>query len=168
MTRAGPDRSPVIVSSAAMAWVPTGVGKAFRPLRFWEGGWSELMRLTPGAEVGLHRHTGPVDAYVVAGHRLLSGGELLGPGDYQHEPAGTVDAWSATGTEACVVHLRVEGDIEYLGVGGNVTSVVTSASQADAYRRWCDQHHATPLLSRDSVGDVHGAGGSCVHDRPES
>ena len=132
------DPGPAWVPTADLAWVPTGPGTAFRPLRFWEGGWSELMRLEPGATVARHRHTGAVDAYVLEGTRLLPSGERLGPGGFQHEPAGTVDTWSASGSEACVVHLRIEGDIEYLDPGGAVISVVNSTTQAAVYRRWCE------------------------------
>ena len=139
------------VRADSMPWVPSGPGNAFRPLRFWPGGWSELMRLEPGIEVPLHRHTGPVDVYVLEGHRRLDSGEVLGPGDYQHEPAGTIDAWAATGSRPCVVHLRIEGDIEYLDADGVVTSVVNSATQAAAYRTWCDANHATALVALDAV-----------------
>jgi len=139
-----------IVQSADMHWVPTGPGKAFRPLRFWDGGWSELMRLDRGAEVARHRHTGGVDAYVVEGQRLLATGEFLGAGDYQREPPGTVDAWGASGTEPCVVYLRIEGDIEYLDPNGVVTALVNSSTQAAAYREWCELHHAISQLHFDA------------------
>jgi hypothetical protein len=32
-----------------MAWIPTGGGKPFRPLRFDPDGWPELMRLEAGS-----------------------------------------------------------------------------------------------------------------------
>jgi hypothetical protein len=70
-----------------MPWVPTGPGKALRPLRFWDGGWSESMRLDPGAGVARHRHTGSVDACVVQGQRLLGSGDDLPPAGV--EPAST-------------------------------------------------------------------------------
>jgi hypothetical protein len=60
------------LDTAGMPWIPTGPGKSFRPLRFTEDGWSELMRLEPGSVVALHRHTGELHVY---------------------EPAGTVDTW---------------------------------------------------------------------------
>lgn len=129
-----------------MAWVPTGPGAAFRPLRFWEGSWSEVMRPEPGTGVALHRHHGPLDSYGLEGCRLVPSGAGFGPECYQHEPAGTVDEWTATGVEACVVHLRIEGDIEYLGDNGSVVSVVSSATQSAAYRRWREAHHVTPVV----------------------
>lgn len=129
------------LSRAEMVWVPSGPGKTFRPLRFWETGWSELMRVEPGVEVSLHRHSGPVDSLVVEGQRLLSNGEILGPGGYQYEPEGTVDSWATTGTEACVVYLRIEGDVEYLDPNGEVTGVVNSGTQSALYEKWCDANH---------------------------
>ena len=51
----------------SMPWIPTGPGKSFRPLRFAADGWSELMRLEPGSAVALHRHTGDVHAFNLAG-----------------------------------------------------------------------------------------------------
>lgn len=39
------------VDTDVMPWIPTGAGKSFRPLRFAEDGWSELMRLEPGSAV---------------------------------------------------------------------------------------------------------------------
>jgi 2,4'-dihydroxyacetophenone dioxygenase len=80
--------------TATMTWIPTGGGKAFRPLRFHADGWSELMRLEPGSLVPRHRHTGEVHAYNLAGTRQILGtDEIVGPGDYVYEPAGNVDAW---------------------------------------------------------------------------
>jgi len=52
-----------------MPWIPTGPGKSFRPLRFAADGWSELMRLEPGSGVAVHRHTGDVHAFNIAGTR---------------------------------------------------------------------------------------------------
>ena len=93
-----------------MAWIPTGGGKAFRPLRFEADGWSELMYLEPGSVVPLHRHTGEVHAYNLSGSRQILGtGEIVGPGDYVYEPAGNVDAWQAVGDEPCVVTSRSPG-----------------------------------------------------------
>ena len=105
-----------------MPWIPTGPGKSFRPLRFAADGWSELMRLEPGSTVALHRHTGEVHAFNLAGTREIVGtGERVGPGNYMYEPAGTVDGWGAVGDGPCGVHIKVAGVIEYLGEDGQVT-----------------------------------------------
>jgi len=70
------------LDTGSMTWIPTGPGKSFRPLRFAADGWSELMRLEPGSAVALHRHTGEVHAFNLAGTREIFGtGERARPGD---------------------------------------------------------------------------------------
>jgi hypothetical protein len=128
-----------------MAWIPTGDGKFFRPLRFGSGGWSELMRLEPGAVVGWHRHTGPVHASTLTGSRtILTTGEPVGPGDYVYEPPGNVDTWQATGDQPCIVHINVVGAVEYLDPEGDVVGRADSASQRGIYLAWCREHDAEP------------------------
>jgi 2,4'-dihydroxyacetophenone dioxygenase len=128
-----------------MDWIATGQGKWFRPLRFEPGGWSELMRLEPGSVVALHRHTGEVHVYGVSGKRQILGtGEIAGPGSYVYEPAGTVDAWQATGDQPCVLHLKITGAVEYLDSSGQVTETADSASQRAIYLNWCASHRVEP------------------------
>ena len=43
--------------------------------------------MQPGAIMPLHRHTGEIHAYNLAGTRTLCTGEVIGPGDYVFEPA---------------------------------------------------------------------------------
>ena len=70
------------LDTGSMTWIPTGPGKSFRPLRFAADRWSELMRLEPGSAVALHRHTGEVHAFNLAGTREIFGtGEWARPGD---------------------------------------------------------------------------------------
>src|ERR1700759_5717221 len=57
----------------SMPWIPPAPGKSFRPLRFAADGWSELMRLEPGSAVAVHRHTGDVHAFNLAGTREIFG-----------------------------------------------------------------------------------------------
>ena len=90
-------------------WIPEGEGKWSLPIQFLpdDAGWVELMRLSPGTRLGLHRHTGEVHALTLAGERRLNDGRVVRPGDYIHEPAGNVDWWEATGTEELLVHVVV-------------------------------------------------------------
>jgi 2,4'-dihydroxyacetophenone dioxygenase len=118
----------------SMPWIPTGPGKSFRPLRFAVDGWSELMRLEPGSAVPLHRHSGEVHAFNISGTReILGSGELVGPGHYVYEPAGTVDGWGAVGDEPCVVHIKVAGTIEYLNDDGRVIESAGTETQRAVY-----------------------------------
>lgn len=140
-----PTQSADPLHTEGMAWIPTGGGKAFRPLRFEADGWSELMYLEPGSVVPLHRHTGEVHAYNLSGSRQILGtGEIVGPGDYVYEPAGNVDAWEAVGDEPCVVHIKVTGAVEYFDEAGAVTGRADSASQRAAYLDWCTETGTDP------------------------
>jgi len=133
------------VDTDAMPWIATGPGKSFRPLRFAADGWSELMRIEPGSAVALHRHTGEVHALNLSGTReILGSGELVGPGGYVYEPAGTVDGWGAVGDEPCVVHIKVTGTIEYLGDDGRVIESVDAETQRAVYLAWCQDHDVRP------------------------
>jgi len=93
----------------------------------------------------LARHTGELHAFNVTGTReILGTGELVGPGNYVYEPAGTVDTWGATSDGPCVIHLKATGAIEYLGPDGQVTEAVTAASQRAIYREWCQREGVAP------------------------
>jgi hypothetical protein len=128
-----------------MPWIATGPGKSFRPLRFAADGWSELMRLEPGSSVALHRHTGEVHAFNIRGTReILGSGELVGPGGYVYEPAGTVDGWGAVGDEPCVVHTKVAGTIEYLNDNDQVIESANAGTQRAVYLAWCRDHDVRP------------------------
>ena len=133
------------VDTDGMPWIATGPGKSFRPLRFAADGWSELMRLEPGSAVALHRHTGEVHAFNIRGTReILGSGELVGPGGYVYEPAGTVDGWGAVGDEPCVVHIKVAGITEYLDDSGQVIESVNAGTQRAVYLAWCRAHDVPP------------------------
>src|SRR4051812_47301051 len=83
-----------------MPWIETGPGESFRPLRFDEGGFSELIRLEPGNVAPRHRHTGEAHLFNLQGSReLIESSEIAGPGSYVYEPAGTIDSWRAVGDE---------------------------------------------------------------------
>ncbi|HSE13488.1 MAG TPA: cupin domain-containing protein [Rudaea sp.] len=120
-------------------WVPLGAGKAFMPLRFLrdDRGFVELLRLQPGEEIGLHRHTGEVHAFNLQGSRELCTGELIGPGGYVYEPPGNVDSWKVAGDVPLVVLVVVMGAVEYLGSDGTVTDRYTASRLFDIYRRHC-------------------------------
>lgn len=125
--------------SAEGLWIPEGPGKWSRPLRFLadERGWVELMRLSPGARLGLHRHTGEIHALNLQGQRRLCTGEVVGPGGYVHESDGNVDWWEAVGDEELVLFVVVNGTVEYLQPGGAVARTITTADRIADYERYC-------------------------------
>ncbi|MEP7298865.1 MAG: hypothetical protein ABI702_21980 [Burkholderiales bacterium] len=127
-------------------WIPEGDGKWSLPLVFLPGhvGWVELMRLSPGVRVGLHRHTGEVHALNLQGTRRLNDGRLVGPGDYVFEPPGNVDWWEATGTDDLIVHVVVKGAVEYLGAHRHVLVSITTEDRIGDYHRHCAELRVTP------------------------
>jgi 2,4'-dihydroxyacetophenone dioxygenase len=141
-----------IPDQAHIPWVPTRGGISFKPLRFLDGGrgFVELMRLEPGAAVPRHRHTGAVHAVNLQGQRRLAGGEIIGPGGYVYEPPGNVDSWSAVGDEPVIIHVVLDGAVEYLDDTGAVTHRIDARGLAELYQRHC-REHGLPVLDLGAV-----------------
>lgn len=135
------------------SWIPEGEGKWSLPIRFLpdNSGWVELMRLTPGVRLGLHRHSGEVHALTLAGERRLNDGRVVHPGDYIYEPAGNVDWWEATGDEELLVHVVVKGSVEYLGPHHSVPQRITAAERIADYHLHCAARGVSP---RELTGGV--------------
>jgi 2,4'-dihydroxyacetophenone dioxygenase len=127
------------IGHGTVPWVPLAPGKSFKPLRFLreDRGFVELLRLDPGEEIALHRHTGEVHALNLEGSRQLNTGEIIGPGDYVYEPAGNVDSWKVVGDVPLVVLVVVTGAVEYLDASGNVTKRYTAKTLRDLYDAYC-------------------------------
>ena len=127
------------VGHGTVPWVPLSPGKAFKPLRFLrdDRGFVELLRLDPGEEIPLHRHTGEVHALNLEGSRQLDTGEIVGPGDYVYEPEGNVDSWKVVGDVPLVVLVVVTGAVEYLDAQGHVTKRYTAQTLRDLYDGYC-------------------------------
>jgi quercetin dioxygenase-like cupin family protein len=127
-------------------WIPLGPGESFKPLHFLpnDRGRVLLLRLEPGTVVPRHRHLGEVHGFNVRGQRKLESGEIVGPGGYVYEPAGTVDSWMAVGEEPLMVHITSYGAMEYLGENGEVLRRDTASSLRDLYLRFCEQNALAP------------------------
>jgi len=82
-----------------------------------------------------------IHAYVLSGQRRIVGcPDVIGPGTYLHEPVDNVDTWEAVGDEPCVIHIEVNGRIEYLGSRGEVVRRTDAATARATYLDWCDRH----------------------------
>jgi 2,4'-dihydroxyacetophenone dioxygenase len=128
------------LDTASMDWVPIAEGLSFKPLTYFpdNAGWQLLLRLEPGTVVGPHRHTGEVHAFNLSGTRLLiNTNEIVGPGTYVYEPMGNADTWKAIGDEPCIVHIEVNGAIEYLDSKGNVIRVSDGNESRKLYEDYC-------------------------------
>lgn len=138
--------TPGAAMGADGPWIPEGPGKWSRPLRFLKNGrgWVELMRLEPGTKLGLHRHTGEVHAYNLAGARRLCSGEIVRPGDCVHERAGNSDGWEAVGDEPLIVPVVLMGDVEYVTHDGVVKRRIGTADRIADDLRHCETHGLEP------------------------
>ena len=133
--------------NASFPWMPVAPGTSSKPLAFFpdDTGWAVLLRVEPGTRIGRHRHLGEVHGFVLRGRRRLSDGRILGPGDFEYEPAGQIDSWAVEGDEALVSLFVVRGPVEYLDAEDRVTSRDTAAGKAEIYRRFCAEHGLAPV-----------------------
>jgi 2,4'-dihydroxyacetophenone dioxygenase len=136
------------VDTNLLDWIPLERGLSFKPIRFFadDTGYQLLLRLEPGTVIPRHRHTGEIHAFNLRGWReLLDSGQIIGPGGYVHEPVGHVDSWRAVGVEACVVHIEVNGRVEYLDADDAVVRYTDCGTARAQYRQWCVARDLTPL-----------------------
>jgi 2,4'-dihydroxyacetophenone dioxygenase len=135
-----PSTSSPVTDSDSLPWAPLGPGFSFKVLRALPDDRVRvlLLRAEPGTLIPRHRHSGEVHAFNIAGYRkLLETGEVVGPGGYVHEPVGNVDSWLAVGDEPVIIHVVVEGTVEYLDEHDQATSTSTNASSLQTYQRHC-------------------------------
>lgn len=94
----------------------------------------------------LHRHTGGVHAFNVAGTReIIDTGQILTAGMYVYEPVGNLDSWQAIGDEPCVIHIATAGRIEYLDDNGAVVRYTDAGTARRDYHAWCATHAVEPM-----------------------
>lgn len=142
------------IDVTADEWIPLDPGQSFRPIAFLPDGHRQLLlRVEPGTVVPLHRHHGAVHAFTLSGARRLldpAGAVDVAAGTYVYEPVGHVDSWEAIGDEPCVVHIAIQGAMDYLDDGGNVIASTDTAALQRRYLEWCDERgvQARPELAR--------------------
>lgn len=138
---------PLVHHTAEIDWIPLRGGLSFKPIVFFpdDRGYQLLLRVEPGTVVPRHRHTGEVHAFVLSGTRRIVGiDDDIGPGTYVHEPVGNIDSWSALGDEPCIIHLEVNGRIEYIDEGGELLHYTDAGTARAAYLDWCRERGGNP------------------------
>lgn len=132
-----------VASASSSPWVASGTpGKSARLLRFLPKGegFVELLRMEPGVAMPLHRHSGEIHAYNVAGSRQLCTGEIIGPGDYVYEPSGNTDWWRVVGGEPLLALVVVRGKVDFLAADGSVRHTADANTQREELWRHCQAH----------------------------
>lgn len=128
-------------------WVPLSEGKWFKPVRFFSDnrGFVELLRIDPGVEIPLHRHTGEIHAFHLEGSRQLGTGEVIKPGDYVYEPSGNVDTWKVIGEVPVTLFVVVMGAVEYIGPDNSITRSITGETLLEIYKEYCKTNNIEVL-----------------------
>lgn len=133
-----------IVTPDHLPWVPLRTGMWMRPLCFLDDGYSLQLRVAKGVRTGRHRHTGEVHALMLSGRRrIFDTDEVLGPGDFVHEPPGNEDDWGCE--EDCVIMITLTGRVEYLRSDGEVDHFTDTNTAQAAYLDHCARENIRPL-----------------------
>jgi 2,4'-dihydroxyacetophenone dioxygenase len=132
-----------LLHSDETPWVPQADGVWFRPLRISPalGTWTNLLRVTRKGTVSLHRHLGPVEAWVLAGEwRYLEHDWTASTGDYVYEPAGDVHTLTVTSDAEMITLFNIHGPYEFIGPDGAVESVESAEVKLKRYVDYCEAH----------------------------
>jgi len=100
-------------------WMPYAEGVWLQPACFnvTSGGLTVLLKGTPGAQLGVHYHTGPVRGFTMQGNwRYLEHDWVAGPGSFIFEPAGEAHTLVITeeSPEPALILFMIEGALIYL------------------------------------------------------
>ena len=126
----------------SLDWIALAPGAWFKPVRFDTdgGGWTSLVRLSPGTKVPRHRHAGATRGYTLQGiGRFIEQGVEIAPGTYTYEPAGTIDTLIAEGDEDLIVLFSVGEAVEFLNEDDTVARRETQQTKITSYRDNCQQ-----------------------------
>ncbi len=119
-------------------WVDTGIGVSVKVVRFdrLKGTWVVQNRFTPGTRLQIHRHTGPVDGFTLAGRwHYLEYDFYSTPGSYIYEPANsvhTLDVPDDNPGDTDVLFV-IEGALLNLDADGKVESYTDGPAMLAAY-----------------------------------
>jgi 2,4'-dihydroxyacetophenone dioxygenase len=119
-------------------WADTGTGVDLKIVRFdpMRGTWVIRNRFRPGTRLQIHRHTGPVDGYTLAGRwHYLEYDFYSSAGSYIYEPANSVHTLDvpADNTGDTDVLFIIEGALLNLDPDGNVESMTDGPGILEVY-----------------------------------
>ncbi|HVX20108.1 MAG TPA: 2,4'-dihydroxyacetophenone dioxygenase family protein [Acidimicrobiales bacterium] len=121
---------------ALMADTGTGVGLKVVRYDALRGTWVIVNRFQPGVRLQVHKHTGPVDGYTLAGRwHYLEYDFFSTAGSYIYEPANSVHTLDVPedNTGVTDVLFVIEGALLNLDPDGNVESVMDGPGTLEAY-----------------------------------
>jgi 2,4'-dihydroxyacetophenone dioxygenase len=130
-------------SDDELPWVDAGAGIELKLLRVSlpTGVWVVRNRFAPGVELPVHKHTGQVEGFTLAGRWHYREYDFYSTtGSYIHEPAGSIHTLhvpedNAGPTEVLFI---IEGALINLGPTGEVESVVDGELTLLGYEALCE------------------------------
>jgi len=122
-------------------WMPYAEGVWLQAACFnvTSGGLTVLLKGMPGAELGVHYHTGPVRGFTTQGNwRYLEHDWIAGPGSFIFEPAGEAHTLVITedSPEPALILFIIEGALIYLDkpVEGTMVALEDVFSALEMFR----------------------------------
>ncbi len=149
MTSVGVDDVVRHAGEDDLPWVDATGGIWLKVLRVdpSSGVWVVRNRFDPGARLQVHRHTGPVDGYTIAGRwHYLEYDFYSTTGSYIREPAGsvhTLDVPSDNGgitdvlfvIEGVLLNLAADGSVESVNDGPGTLAAYEALAEAQGFGR---------------------------------
>lgn len=119
-------------------WVDAGDGVQLKVVRYdrMAGTWVIRNRFQPGSRLQIHRHTGPVDGFTLAGRwHYLEYDFYSTAGSYIYEPANSVHTLDVPQDNSGVTDVLfiIEGALLNLDPEGAVESVTDGEGVLEAY-----------------------------------
>ena len=139
--------SAILRHEEDLPFVDLGDGSQLQVLQvdLANGIWIIRNRFVPGATVQMHRHTGSVYAFTVAGawHYLESAAEVNVAGSYLYEPAGSIHTLHVLDDNEGLtdVWFTIHGANLNIGADGQVDYVIDARTVLDFYRAACEAEH---------------------------
>ena len=132
------------VRSAALPWFPflsPGVHLKLCRADLASGEIVLMIRLEPGAAVGMHYHHGIVVAYTLAGRWRQRGADWDAmAGDVIVQPAGTRCALENAGEVAAEAFVHLRGALEFLDESGGTLCIESAETLHGRYLAYCALH----------------------------
>jgi quercetin dioxygenase-like cupin family protein len=141
---AEPPRAADLVRGAALPWFPflsPGVHLKLCRANLASGEMVFMIRLEPGATVGMHYHHGIVVAYTIAGRwRYRDAGWEAGAGDVIIQPAGSRHALENAGDTPSEAFVHLRGALEFLDEAGKTLCIENAETLHGRYLAYCALH----------------------------
>jgi len=133
-----------LVRGASLPWFPflsPGVQLKLCRANLGSGEMVLMIRLEPGAAVGMHYHHGIVVAYTITGRwRYRDADWEAGAGDVIIQPAGSRRALENAGETPAEAFVHLRGALEFLDDSGKTLCIENAETLHGRYLAYCALH----------------------------